>query len=382
MPDARPRFLNAHSYSGLALFAATVSAFLSATQRIGGEYGVDTRGLGFLLGGYFLSFFVSSVTGGLIAGRLGMKAVLFSGYAVTAFGLLLFATGSGVPFLAAAVIAVGLGGGILEGMTTSVLLVANPGRSRAVIAQSQLFYCLGALGGTALIGFIFSSGIPWRTAFGALLVPAAVLGILLLAIPLRADGGVESASPRRAPLGRLLSFSALLFLFVYVETGLTSWIPFLLGTDFKLAEPRPQWIFAGFWAAFLVSRLIISFARIPVSARVIAPAAFLLLLSPLAALCFPLPLPALIVSVVACGLFASPLWILIVTWADEHMAPAQASLVVGAGGLAAGTSPFLSAPLIAYGGARLHFAVLFGVTVLALAGAVWMARLWVEGKRG
>lgn len=366
-PMTAPSRLNLHAYAGLALFAATISALLSATQRIGAEYGLETRQIGFLLGAYFLSFFASSVIGGLISGKTGMKPVLLAGYGLTALGLSVFVGSTGATHLAMAVVAIGLGGGILEGMTTSLLLAENPARTRQVVAMSQLFYCIGALGGTALVGVLFASQIPWRMAFAGLLLPALVLGAVLFALPVRSPGAEGPSAVRRSSPGWILLFSALLFLFVYVETGLTSWIPFLLGTSFELPEPQPQWIFAAFWAAFLLARLFISFGRHAIAAPKFTLAAFSLLMLPLLALCLPVPFPATVAAIVLCGLFASPLWILIVTWANEHVAPAQASLVVGAGGLAAGSSPFISAPVIEWGGARGHFGVLLGVTAAAIA---------------
>lgn len=108
------------------------------------------------------------------------------------------------------------------------------------------------------MGVLFASQIPWRMAFAGLLRrPSSAPSCSRF--PCARPGGRAFVGPQQfaGPL------SVLLFLFVYVETGLTSWIPFLSGTPSNFLSPQPQWIFAAFWAAFLLARLFISLGAMP-----------------------------------------------------------------------------------------------------------------------
>jgi len=150
------------------LLALNNQVFPSVLTRLGGSAARQGLFLSFL----FLLLPLSSVCAGLLADRIGKKAVLIAG---SLFLAIPFAASAFLQSYWARLIAVlsfGIGLGTVEGQASALLTDLHPGKERAMINLSQVFFCAGAAGGPFFISLSYR------------LVPDLRLRTLLLVVAL------------------------------------------------------------------------------------------------------------------------------------------------------------------------------------------------------
>lgn len=179
---------------GFAFQAAAV-----ATPGLIADLGLDHAQAGLVLGAFTLPGIVATVPAGLLARRIGDRAVLAGGLGLIALGALLARGSPGFPALVGARVLAGIGG-------VSVLMLAikmtadryvGPWLSTAssVIITS---WPAGLALALVLLGPV-SATLGWRATLGLAGVPS-LLGMLL--IPLVGRGGAGAADPARADARR------------------------------------------------------------------------------------------------------------------------------------------------------------------------------------
>lgn len=207
----------------------------------------------------FIGFMIAAVVGGIVSDRVGKKLVL-----QVACGLLL--AGSVVWSLAGSLSAafvggalMGLGGGIIESMSTSVLSDMYPGRRKFLLNFSQIIYCLGAIAGPAVMSWLLPLGVSWRVCFAGI----AVASLLLVVLYSRATLPSVSSQEERIHFEALKAIvrrrtvvlpCVAIFFYVLVEASLVMYGNAYLQTIHQAPERWAIAFISLFWIGMMLSR--------------------------------------------------------------------------------------------------------------------------------
>jgi len=167
--------------AGLAsifVFALSASTVPAALIRASAELHLDPTLLARTLSFQYTAFFVTTLVGGVLADFFGKKVLFVIAAALTALGAAMWGLAGSLAAACLAAAIMGMGGGVLEGLSSALLSDLYPERRKLLLNLSQVFYCLAAIGGPALIGWLMPRGVSWRLFFGA--VALSGLALLLL----------------------------------------------------------------------------------------------------------------------------------------------------------------------------------------------------------
>lgn len=164
--------------SSIFVFALSSNALPAVLLRAADGLSVSIGTLAQVSAVQFSAFMLAAIVGGIVSDLVGKKLVL-----QVACGLLL--AGSVVWGLADSLSAafvggalMGLGGGIIESMSTTVLSDMYPGRRKFFLNISQLIYCVGAVAGPAMMSWLLPLGVSWRVCFAGIAVTSFFLVLL------------------------------------------------------------------------------------------------------------------------------------------------------------------------------------------------------------
>jgi len=229
--------------------------------------GIDLAQAGNLFLVLNASTLVSSLGLGPLMDRFGMKPPLVIGPVVTGAGLLAVALSEHYRPLAWGVALLGLGGGALNNAGNTVVADLHQAQEARSAALNLLgvFYGIGAL------------SIP--LALGLLLAVADLVTILLASVVLCLAIAVHNALVRLAPpkqerqmaMGELarflrepfvLLFAALLFFEAGNEVVAGGYLSSFLVRENGFSVRTASWALSGYWAALILSRLVLSRAAL------------------------------------------------------------------------------------------------------------------------
>jgi fucose permease len=232
---------------------------LSAFYHVGDA----TIGLLFLVSS--LGYFLSALSSGLLAERLGLRWLLFLGAITFLLGLLGF--GVELPFilLLPSRMLIGLGVGLIE--TGFNVYVSTQPRHTTLLNYLHAFYGVGALVGPLLASAILALLWGWNIVYilmGALSLPL-LLGLSILfsfphaETPDRIEEKPVSENVLSATLKLPVVWLAGLFLLVYVgiEVSLGNWSYSFLLEARQQGTVSAGWIVSGFWLGLTLGRFII-----------------------------------------------------------------------------------------------------------------------------
>ena len=262
MPVRKSSIPAAAALAALALFAVSANIVPAALVRASREFGVAKKTLANAVAVQFAGFFLASVVGGILADRVGKKTVLQFGCVFLVAGALLWALAGSVRMTFVAGFVMGLGGGILESMSTALLSDLFPDKRKRALNMSQVGYCAGAVGGPALMGQLLPLGVSWRWFFAGIAVGGVLLLLLFTvsAIPKPCMQHRAQIAPsrlvRRTPL---VLACVVIFLYVFAEMGVLTFMAAHL--EVNLGAPERWAIFAIsiFWSAMTLGRIICAF---------------------------------------------------------------------------------------------------------------------------
>ena len=259
----------------IALCAQVFPSFLT---RIGGSAGEQ----GLLLFSMFLLYPASSLAAGVVADRVGKRAVLGAGLACLAVPFALSAAVPDIRVRTLAVLLFGLGEGAVESQATALLSDLSPARERSMLNWSQLMFSAGAAGGPFLLALLFS--LPTGATLAAVLwacsalcaAPALGFALHIGRGSAPAAPGANSAQPAPAVRGRLTGGAALrqpglavlaaaVFLYVAAEMGTASWLAKYGELELGLSAELAPICISVFWAGLSASRILAASlsARVP-----------------------------------------------------------------------------------------------------------------------
>ncbi len=273
------------SILAIALCAQVFPSFLT---RLGGTSGQQ----GLLLFSMFLLYPASSLAAGVVADRVGKRAVLGAGLACLAVP---FALSAAVPDLRVRTLAVllfGLGEGAVESQATALLSDLSHSRERSMLNWSQLLFSAGAAGGPFLLALLFSlrTGVTLAAVLwaGAALCAALAAGLALArrgartavaAPPAERPAPAAGRGSAPGPVARLravggyatlrepglAALAAALFLYVAAEMGTASWLAKYGELELGLSAALAPICISVFWAGLSASRILAASlsARVP-----------------------------------------------------------------------------------------------------------------------
>jgi predicted MFS family arabinose efflux permease len=132
---------------------------------------------------------------GVLADRHSRRLIAAGGALGYAAGLLLFAAGTGLPTLVAAIALMGFAGDAMVRATDVALVDVAGDRLELAVARATLLGTIGDLAGPALLAACLATGLGWRAAFVAAGLGMAGYGLLLASQPLPGPSRPSRAGP-------------------------------------------------------------------------------------------------------------------------------------------------------------------------------------------
>lgn len=351
--------------AAMVLFACTSNVVFASLLRVSETFGVSPERFAAVASVQFSGFFLACLFGGVLSDRLGKKTVFLVGCALTALGGAGWALAPSIPVIYLGAVTLGMGGGILEGTGAAILTDLHPNHSKLAMNISQAAYCVGAIGTPVVMGWLLPLGVSWRWFFGVMGLSALLLGLVssALKLPPSCQGSQQHGnwSRIRSVLPSIAIPSICIFLYVFSEMGIATFLNVYLRNTLQAPENMAIFALGAFWTAVIIGRIICAF--IPQDQAyelVIAPLLFcssLCVLGQIFISSWQLSFALFFVL----GLSFAGTWPLIVSMASSRNltdSGTAAGITIAIGSLGCIFNPLVLGPLLDCGQSRLVFILL------------------------
>lgn len=307
---ASPAKLTTAASAGMLLFGLVVALIGALLPFLSEGLGVTLAQAGELFVWMNLSMLSAAYALGRLMDRAGLKAPMALGPLLVAAALVALAAAGSPQALVAAACLLGLGGGMLNGATNTLVADLNPDPVRKAAALNRLgiYFGFGAVLMPLSIGALVRL-VGWRPLLGAAAALAALAATYSASLsfpPPKQRGGAGQGLLRRLlaePF--LLVLGALLMCQSGCEFSLGGFLSSFFTQAKGLSPDAASRLLALYWAALMAGRAAISRHLAAVGPVRIIAACALLASTSLLALRLPIGLPALIAGTVALGLGVS-----------------------------------------------------------------------------
>jgi len=253
--------LRAACFFGVCVFALSAQVMPPGLSSIGAEFGLGESAQGMMLALQYAGFLVTSVVGGGASDRWGRKPLLVVGMYLTAAGLALAPLAGSAWTFAAAMILIGIGGGLVETLVSLLIADLFPERRAREMNRSQIFYTVGAISMPFAVGAMLRAGWEWRPGFW--IAAAAALGCGVWFHLLRAPGpaprrGKSGQSRATAPTGEgavVLILGLMIFFYVGAEMVVGVWAPSFLEKGFGIGKDWAAYGLSLYWLCMMAGRM-------------------------------------------------------------------------------------------------------------------------------
>ncbi len=362
-PAGFRRLAAASAFAGLFAFALTNTIGPAALNEIKRHFHKTDAQVGWIFPLSMLGFFACVLVAGRYSDKRGKLPVLLTGCALMAVGSYAFSASASFPIALAAMLVMGLGGGLTEAIAMGVVAeVFSSDRRTAMMNFAQVFFAVGAVLGPMGLAWLIRAHIDWRLAYVVIAVCcllSAVLAAGAASMKQEKKPAAEQAGDWRTllkdPLLMALAFG--IFLYVSSESGQGSWLaPYFKDTLGAGAAISAATV-ALFWSGIGLGRMTATWLSAHLSdyALICVSLALALICEVVLLLTRNPVVGAAVLPLLGFGL--APVWPTIVSRATG-LHPDQTGtllgIVVAAGGLAAGVIPPLIgqiADLVGLGGA-------------------------------
>jgi len=278
-------------------------------------------------------FFLSALLGGYAAEHWGKRHIIVLGCFLMALGAVGFgAFSNSLGPLIASVVLFGCGGGLVEGMATSIVGDLHPQNRRSAINALQVAFGIGAIVGPDSIGRLIEAGLPWKWSFFSGGAVCILFSLLFLAsrFPSGETTGFHLDEVKAILRSRTFQIcSVLIILYVAAEACLSGWMVRFLRDEHAAAASIACRALGFFWLGMVASRIGSTFLPRSVPSFKVLAVVFLgsaalvfgMALSPTAGL--------VLILVLLAGFFFGPGWGTIASIAVDHF-PARSGAVAGA----------------------------------------------------
>jgi FHS family glucose/mannose:H+ symporter-like MFS transporter len=264
------RGLEATACAGMCVFGIVMALLGSVLPIVSAELDFGLARAGDLLALMNFAMLLTSLAVGPALDRFGFRLPLALGPLLAAAGLAQIARAGAYRELLLAAPLLGAGGAVLNTATNALIADLYPESKpkNAALNRLGVFFGFGALGLPLAIGRLIETA-----GLRPILLGAAALVLMpsLAALTLRFPGPKQT---RGLPFRRVLTqerlplvalFAALLFFQSGAEFVIGGYVPTFLTREIGAAVSAASYLFAGYWAALMVARVLLSrwLLRIP-----------------------------------------------------------------------------------------------------------------------
>ena len=379
------------------LFGADLTVVGAVLPEMIRSFGWSYTEAAAVLAAISIGYFASTFASGFVVPRLGPRATVVTGLVLMTGALAVFGA---TPLVLINVLLhglIGVGLGAVEVVINyGAMRIERDGRSQLMNLMHAAF-SVGAVAGPLLAARLLDGGVAWQVAFRTVAVGAAAMAAWLALLPFgrleeglgggqRDQGG--SATGLRPDRGLVAISVALLFLYVGVEVGVSSWLGEYFVGFLGTTPARGALMVMLFWGGVLGGRLLLALCYHGTRA---AEAVLLLAVVALAGLVGAVTVTdrtVAAVGFVATGFGFSSIYPLVMSMVGRFFAPRHQSMVIGfattGGGVGSFLFPFGMALVAEQVGIRhgyLLYVVVSALLVLLAFAAVLKTRRVAAGER-
>lgn len=257
---ARKPLLFAAACIGMLLFGVALLSMGSLLPAIAGRFQLDSLASGALVSILPFGVLAGSVVFGPVVDRFGYKVLLVVSALVMIAGLEGLAFAPSVGVLRLAILAIGFGGGILNGGTNALVADISAGERGAKLSLLGVFFGLGALGMPMLLGAL--EGVAYSvilSRIGALLLLAVAYFVFIaFPVPKQAQGFPLAQGMGLLRDGGLLLIAATLALQSGLEGVVNNWTTTYLESGRGLGPSHALFALSAFVAGMVAARLALA----------------------------------------------------------------------------------------------------------------------------
>ena len=247
---------------GMSFFGIVMTSLGSVLPRISEDFGLSQLELSELIVFLPIGILFGSLLFGPIVDRWGYKYLLISSALIVALGLEGMAVLHHLQWLRFAILAIGLGGGVINGLTNALVSDITDDKDRgAKLSLLGAFYGIGALGIPALLASL-SKFCTYQTIlqYIGLFIALCVVYFFVIGFPkAKQTQGfplIAGIKLLRQPLLFILSF--VLFFQATVEALGNNWTTTYLGNAVALTKEQALFAFTFLMIGLTTARLLLS----------------------------------------------------------------------------------------------------------------------------
>jgi MFS transporter, OFA family, oxalate/formate antiporter len=225
------------------------------------DLGLNYSDIGIIMSIYYTGFFLSSLFGGYITDKRGLRFILAGGTLIMVLGLA--GTGFSSNFVTFAIFyaIVGAGLGTMTISSNAVVPLVFPKKQGLMFNIMMGVYGIGAFLAPLLLDYLFGIQVTWRTIYVAIGIVLIVFALYSMKAPMAKKSTKESLDVKQF-FGMLKNKQFLLIMlmltsYVAAEAGFASWLPgYLEGIQLENAQSKGAQILSLFFAIFTIGRLL------------------------------------------------------------------------------------------------------------------------------
>lgn len=226
------------------------------------EFGIRLVEAGSMFALQGVGYLLAVLVAGPLIGRVGLRAALVGSLLTSAGGFAAFGLASGWLSGAATILVAGLGFGLMEVATNTLLIIAGGARRANVLNLAHLFFGIGSFTAPALVARAVAAGTSWRALFAVAGGLAGLVGVGWRLLP-EVGAVAQPAAPTsvrrsgsRSPLALLLA--VLLAMYVGAEIGIGSWLTKYLTAVRSFSLTEAGGALSLYWLGLAAGRLALS----------------------------------------------------------------------------------------------------------------------------
>ena len=254
---------------GMLVFGIVLTTLGAVLPSLVERFGIDKAGAGALFVLMSFGILVGSVVFGPVVDLRGYKRVLVVAAALIALGLAGIAFAPSVAWLRAAIVLVGLGGGVINGGTNALVADVSAGERSAGLSLLGVFFGAGAVGvpfALALLLGRFSYTALMAGVAALVLIPLVITAIARFPEPKQARGFPLADAGRLIRDPVLLLMGLMLFLESGMEISVGGWTATYFQEELGLAGQSALVFLSLYWLGMMLARLTLGWLLRRVSA--------------------------------------------------------------------------------------------------------------------
>lgn len=257
MSVAAKRVAFAAACLGILIFGIVMAILGALLPSIITKFGMEMSEAGSLFMVMTMGMLVASILFGPLVDRFGYRWILVLSTLLIAVGFFGISEASGMPLLVGALLAIGLGGGVVNGGTNALVADLYPENRGGGLSLLGVFFGVGAFFTPFLLGSLldlYSYESLMRTLAGTMALPLFFFALVRYPEPKQAEGfpvREALALTREKPL---LLFGAILFMQSGLEMTMGGWTSTYLDQEIGMRGSRAVLYLSFYWAGMMVAR--------------------------------------------------------------------------------------------------------------------------------